>query len=385
MKNQKNSQIFWLGLLVIVFVLAEFAAGESPWAGSGDANDPYQIWDATDVNSLGEDPNYYSAHFKLMADVDMSGFSYAKAVIARDGSPSFTGEFDGDGYKIINLTIDTGGAGNNYLGLFGKISTGASVKNLGLVNIVITGGATSNYVGGLVGYNNRGEVTNCYSKGSVTGNSDVGGLVGMNNGGTISKCYSVGMVSGSLRVGGLAGRNPNILSNISKCYSTASVVGDILVGGLCGENTEGYVSDSYATGMVSGTSDVGGLLGRNDSEESMHLQVSHCYSSGRVIGDQYLGGLIGYSLGGTCGYSYWDKWTSGQAYSAGGTGKTTPEMHQEATYSEWDFDDTWFLIEDVIYPIHFWTTTVYIGDLNLDGVVDFKDVAILCGNWLVGK
>jgi hypothetical protein len=24
------------------------------------------------------------------------------------------------------------------------------------------------------------------------------------------------------------------------------------------------------------------------------------------------------------------------------------------------------------------------GDLNCDGVVDFKDVAILCGNWLAG-
>jgi hypothetical protein len=25
------------------------------------------------------------------------------------------------------------------------------------------------------------------------------------------------------------------------------------------------------------------------------------------------------------------------------------------------------------------------GDINCDGVVDFKDVALLCGNWLAGK
>jgi hypothetical protein len=382
MAGVKTTKNWWIVLVVILFVSAEFSAAQAPWAGSGDVNDPYQIRDANDVNSLGEDPNYYSAHFRLVADVDMSGFSYAKAVIARDGSPSFTGVFDGDGHTIANLTIDTDGASNDYLGLFGKIDTSASIKNLGLVNLSVTGGASSDYVGGLVGYNYSGDVKNCHSKGSITGNSEVGGLVGMNNGGTISKCYSDGVVSGSSRVGGLAGKNPNRLSYISQCYSTASVFGTFVVaGGLAGENMEGYISECYATGTVSGTSEVGGLLGRNDSM-MMDGLVSPCYSSGRVLGDQNLGGLIGYSLGGHCTQSYWDKWASGQTYSMGGTGKTTPEMKKQANYSGWDFVDTWFIVEDTIYPIHSWTSTPYKGDLNLDGEVNFFDFSIVAGHWL---
>lgn len=344
-----------MAFVVILFVSAEFSVAQAPWAGSGDVNDPYQIRDANDVNALAEDPNYYSAHFKLMANVDMSGFSYSAAVIARNGSPSFTGVFDGDGYKIANLTIDTGGANNRYLGLFGSIDTGASIKKLGIVNVTITGGSSSEYVGG---------------------------LAGMNNNSTISKCYSTGVVSGGSKVGGLVGYNVNRNGNISKCYSTASVFGTYEVGGLGGSNQDGYVSESYATGQVSGSTDVGGLLGRNDSMMPMDGLVSQCYSSGRVLGDQSPGGLIGYSLGGNCSQSYWDKWTSGQTYSAGGSGKTTPEMKKQASYSGWDFVDTWFIIEDVIRPIHSWAPTVYKGDLNLDGEVNFFDFSIMAGHWL---
>ena len=54
-------------------------------------------------------------------------------------------------------------------------------------------------------------VTNCYSTGSVNGESYTGGLVGVNNAsGTITNCYSTGRVNGSgSAVGGLVGRMYN--------------------------------------------------------------------------------------------------------------------------------------------------------------------------------
>lgn len=39
--------------------------------------------------------------------------------------------------------------------------------------------------------------------------------------------------------------------------------------------------------------------------------------------------------------SYWDTQTSGQATSAGGTGKTTAQMKSQSTFTGWDFLHIW--------------------------------------------
>jgi hypothetical protein len=65
-----------------------------------------------------------------------------------------------------------------------------------------------------VGANYAGTITNCYAKGSVSGNYyAIGGLVGGNYAGTIKNCYSVGHVQepsvpvfSPLDVGGLIGK-----------------------------------------------------------------------------------------------------------------------------------------------------------------------------------
>jgi len=92
------------------------------------------------------------------------------------------------------------------VGLFGYVGSGGVVKNMGLENVNVVGGWD---VGGLVGQNYYGTVSNCYSTGSVSGGYDrVGGLVGQNYYGTVSNCYSTGSVSGGYdRVGGLVGYN----------------------------------------------------------------------------------------------------------------------------------------------------------------------------------
>jgi hypothetical protein len=66
-------------------------------------------------------------------------------VIAPDTSSSggyqgtaFTGSFDGNGHVISNLTIDTAGAGSEYLGLFGQLNASAEVTKLGLDTVNIT-------------------------------------------------------------------------------------------------------------------------------------------------------------------------------------------------------------------------------------------------------
>jgi len=84
-------------------------------------------------------------------------------------------------------------------------------------NSYSNGSVTGNYtVGGLVGWNDAGSVNNCYSTGSVTGNFRVGGLLGANGQNeidfpsTVSNSYSTGSVTGNTShpsVGGLVGQN----------------------------------------------------------------------------------------------------------------------------------------------------------------------------------
>jgi hypothetical protein len=119
------------------------------------------------------------------------------------------------------------------------------------------------------------------------------------------------------------------------------------------------VSNCYATGSVRGGEDVGGLVGLNLGA------VSNCYSSGSVTGNYVVGGLVG-SNGGTVSNSFWDIETSGQTYSFGGTGETTADMQDVATFSGagWNittvaFDETnpaymWNIVSGVTYPFLSW-------------------------------
>ena len=135
-----------------------------------------------------------------------------------------------------------------------------------------------------------------------------------------------------------------------------SVIGKERVGILAGQN-EGTVSNSYSAGSVSGSSCVGGLVGQNEGT------VSNSYSAGSVSGSTYIGGLVGKNEHAVSN-SFWDTETSGQVTSDGGTGKTTTEMQDIATFSVWDIIAvssgetnpayTWNIVNEVTYPFLSW-------------------------------
>ncbi|HUS71566.1 MAG TPA: GLUG motif-containing protein [Sedimentisphaerales bacterium] len=259
--------------------------------GSGTEGNPWRIQSLEDFNEFAADANYWDDYTRLETDVNLAGLTYITAVIAPDidnsdndfDGTAFIGVFDGNDKRIINLTIDDGGAGNDYLGVFGCID-GGEIKNLGIEGGSVVGNGSFN--GGLAGRNSGG-VSNCYSTGEVRGSgySCVGGLVGENYYGNVSNCYSTGDVSGDyLDVGGLVGVNR--YGYVSDCYSTGDVSGNHVVSALVGGNI-GSVSNCYSTGDVNGVDSVGGLLGNNSGS------VSYCYSTGDVNGSSYVGSLIG--------------------------------------------------------------------------------------------
>lgn len=270
----------------------------------------------------------------------------------------FKGTFDGNDKKIIKLFIDRSSDGDervdrglisrerdSNIGLFGTIFEGGIIKDLGIVDVNITGNYKVGALAGYVGNMNEirelrdeiptvvsgAKINRCYSSGSVNGREDVGGLVGQVRYSEISNSYADVDVSGYGGIGGLAGlvsKNSNIsnchasgditadhragglvgkigCTTVSACYAT----GDILYnedydydydyenryglngsGGLTGSANNSFIEKSYATGSIlQGNQCIGGFIGAaNDTT------ISDAYATGDVWGeDEYIGGFIG--------------------------------------------------------------------------------------------
>ena len=373
--------------------------------GNGTSSSPYEISTASDLQAMQEDLN---DNYIVVNDINASctvnwnngqGFDPIGEWDVR-----FAGSLDGQNHTISDLSINR--LDDNEVGLFGYISEGGEVKNVGVINVNINGdekvgglvgrnyGTVSNsystgnvtgkkLVGGLVGENYNGNISNSYSTGNVTGEGEVGegevgGLVGQ-NWGTVSNSYSTGNVTGEKLVGGLVGNNGN--ATISNSYSTGNVTGGYDVGGLVGYDDEGNISNSYSTGNVTGESNVGGLVGDiykgNISNsystgnvtggirvgglvgENSGTTVSNSYSTGNVSGDNRVGGLVGDNSG-TVSNSYSTGNVIGESFDVGGlvgdnegtvsnsNGLTTSEMQgssASSSMSGFDFTDTWSTVE----------------------------------------
>ena len=238
------------GGVAAALVLAVVSIAPAQYSGgSGTAQDPYQIATAADLIALGETPSDYDKHFILTADIDLDpnlpgGKVFDEAVIGRftrefawvrSSGTAFSGLFDGGGHTISRMTI----TGGDYLGLFGRLASGAEVRNLAVVDVNVIG--SGNHISGLVGFN-EGRIGACYVTGEVHGGYWVGGIVG-DTYGTITACYAQATVSGTKFVGGFAGGTGG---TILRCYAAGQVIlaeeGDFL-GGFA---VQGNVRGSFA-------------------------------------------------------------------------------------------------------------------------------------------
>lgn len=229
---------------------------------------------------------------------------------------------------------------------------------------------SSNSVGGLVGYNTEGVIENSYASGAINATNKVGGLVGYNKNGLITQTFATGTVMGNYgSIGGLVGYNES--GQITESYSSGNVErtngssNDTSGGGLIGTNYgTALVSECYATGSVNLTSGsynyAGGLIGYNYYNTG--ISIRDCYAIGKVTVSQYYsvaGGLIGsreYDKSIISG-AYYDKTTTGQSDTTkGSVPKATAEMKQQATFSGWDFANTWTINEGSSYPDLQWKT-----------------------------
>jgi len=182
MKASRNIRTKLCSMSVLIAVVAVMLAISITPAMAGTPGTA--ITTCTDLQNISND---LAGDYYLTNDIDCSAFDFGdeKGFMPIGNSNSkFKGTFDGKGYKITNLYINR--PSMDFVGLFGYIDSGSEIKDLGLEEVDVNG---SSSVGGLVGGNYFGTITNCYSTGSVTGSSEyVGGLVGASVG-AITNCY----------------------------------------------------------------------------------------------------------------------------------------------------------------------------------------------------
>ena len=253
----------------------------------------------------------------------------------------FTATFKGNGYTISNLRVNRPDSDSGLFGVIDGGETNVAIEGLGLLGVDIVGGA---HVGGLVGYNQAGNISKSYVTGSVAtrgrdGSAIVGGLVGSNVGGSITESYSETQVKG----------------NLSDRLTTALAGGLVAVNDTMAGDDRSRIENSYAIGSVIGQGSVGGLVALNQSSS----EIINSYAVSRVIAmgaTSTAGGLVAVNNA-TVNDSYWDMEASGVASSAGGTSATTiilqsstPTSPMNSVYRNWDAD-VWEFANASRYPL----------------------------------
>ena len=345
-----------------------------PGDGSGaDENNPIWIETAEDMDKV---RNGLGQSYKLGAEIDLSG-NTSWEPIGVYKSP-FTGVFDGNGYQISGLNVNSESGG-----LFGYVKGGASDAPCILKNITIRDPQVrgNSEVGALAGTAENARVVSCAAAGgSVTARNWAGGLIGRSERTTVTgssaSCTVIGLAFGEgsfglSALGGLIGMLSG--GTVEECFTSGETNAPsaqpwYCIGGLIGcasGNTHAEIRNCYSRGRVNGGSPNGGLIGGIDGDgDSMGVAtVQNCFTvspvytlsgdqSHPVIGGRYMG--EGEVHGSGVYYQAENYYVKNQLstdwfdWGSLAAGKTEDELKQSSTYAGWD-TDVWN-IADGAYP-----------------------------------
>ena len=181
------------------------------------------------ASSVNAGDSYAGVTVTLTTDIDM-GVTTVNALtwtpIGTSAYP-FSGTFDGGNHTISNLYVTIGGPLADIAGLFGKIASGGTVKDVHIHSGAIRYKETTvNCYSGSIAGINEGAIIGCSNQALVCGNvanATVGGIAGENLG-SIQNCYNLGEVYTSNAInnflGGIAGYNTGTIQN---CFTKATI------------------------------------------------------------------------------------------------------------------------------------------------------------------
>lgn len=232
-----------------------------------------EIWTAEDLYNVRND---LGASYIQMADIDLSSYSNWAPI----GSPtgcfsdgSFSGTYDGNNFKITNLTINDPTGTKESNGLFSPLT--GILKNIILEDVNVVGAKNIGALAGRANCVSFGATTlieNCHViSGSVSGNKNVGGLIGNS-----SLWYGEGLGNNHIKV--------------LKCSVNCSIRGGKSIGGIIGKCSG--AEDTAPGSLPSNVQII--LCSSNVSITMFQLDLSEYYGSNTPN----IGGIVG-------GFTYW--------------------------------------------------------------------------------
>lgn len=270
----KNVLLF---LLTVVYVF-DLNAQTKPAEGDGSVDNPFLIstaeellWLSKYVDKAYPEEPASDACATLIADINMRTLETEWYPIGT--KYKYKGVFDGGNHKIDSLSL----VSTERVGLFGRLAN-AVVKNVSVFGDSLNSTSKTGYAGGICGYAENSEITNCFNYIKITG-SRAGGICGFASSSTISDCTNNAVISGDYS-GGICGiiyestitRSFNLNDVyvnascgggiVGKAYSNSTILysantGSVLpnstepfIGSFCGTLTNSIIDRSFNTGYV---------------------------------------------------------------------------------------------------------------------------------------
>ena len=338
--------------------LSEVHARSAGWPSAPKRSNSASMTPIASVEDFLAITNSLAGRYVLVADIDFDG-----ATIEPIGgsSAAFTGEFYGQGHRILGFEV---ASDDRYAGLFGKIA-GGRVSGVA-VEGAVTGfcgneSATDVGVGGFAGkIDSKSLVEGCSFDGEVANETtcNAGGFVGYTTDSpVILRCRAWGSVdnsSGKSGAGGFVGSHSG--GSIADCCAlmecTATDNGDASAGGFAGLVAAARIATCCCSGSVDSR---GGYVGAFVGKASTGLITSSYYDTSANGSME----AVGKSSGGSAAY-------------AGITPIDPAEKYNAASYPSFDFTNTWSIAEGVdeprLVPLTGFTTFLdeYCLSLNTD-------------------
>ncbi|MFJ5714062.1 metallophosphoesterase [Neobacillus sp. NPDC093127] len=305
----------------------------TPLAGSSTVTVKIGTANELDALSKGFGTSAYpiDGKYVLTADIDLSNVPFSAIGGGTTPTP-FLGTFNGNGYTISNMRIESN---NNSTGFFAYIGTGGRVANLKLVNVDITG---NNSTGAIAG-TSTGTIENVYVDGKVTGGSNIGGIAGTLHAGTLQNSKVHADIHGNT-VGGLIGS-----TNFNASGSPLTVKD---------EKTGNVILNNVVMGSVTGGNDYSGaVVGDMGGSSGALLQTLNGNMVANEVNGVTPGKIAGYWSGSRpiiekdqMNYYNSDKLSTSGLPSGivpAFAGKTASDFTKKATFEAlgWDFKDVW--------------------------------------------
>lgn len=359
------SRLFVIFVILLGFCAPALAYDWSTNPGDGSYENPYQVSLPDQLAAIGADSTLYNQHFVLTADIVLpaplagSSNTINCPVIGSSETP-FTGTFNGQGHTISGLHLENCEP-DGYIGLFSVVqSTGEHsgiISDVTLADPFIWTVSDRKSAGALIGHLIDGQVVRCavtdtagqnrqtdFTVGCfiVPGNGEyarigvetfLGGLVGLNSGGHVTQCYTdievaiINSASFKMNVGGLIGKSSGC---IESCYAVG-----------CVGRSGGYPDISYT----------GGLVGYNDgaiiTSYSAVCEKHNEFGIGALAGNAPIGSHF-LCCADPSGLTH---------YTPGGADlKSMSEMMNMSTFRGWG-DNVWVLNEGIDMPRLAWQQT----------------------------